>query len=123
MDIIHTCLEVRDADELTEWYVNELGFSRSWEFTSPDGTSRNVYITDDSGIELQISDTKGEQPEELGDAWDHIAIEVKNVDQVFSQVDHHGVVQKPTTYDAIDARVAFIRDPEGRIIELVEFTS
>lgn len=114
-------MNVSSADRIAAWYIEELGFSEAWEFTTEDDETRNVYVADDSGHELQLSDTAGESPDALGSTWDHIAIEVADVDQTFETVDNHGVVQEPTTYDSIDARVAFIRDPEGRVIELVEF--
>jgi lactoylglutathione lyase len=120
MSLIHVCLNVADADTAAEWYVTELGFERSWEFTSEDGATRNVYITDGEGTELQLSDTDGESGFEAGTAWDHLAVAVDDVDAAFDRIDHHGVEQPPADQPAAGARTAFVRDPDGHVVELVE---
>lgn len=120
MDAIHVCLNVSDADRVAEWYESELGFERSWEFTTGDGETRNVYVADGNGFELQLSDTDGEETFEPGTAWDHFAVKVDDVDQAFEEIDHHGVVEAPSDQPAAGARTAFIEDPDGHIVELVE---
>jgi lactoylglutathione lyase len=120
MDILHACMNVSDADELADWYADNLDFERSWEFTSEDGTTRNVYVADDSGVELQLSDTEGEDEFDFGDGWDHLAVEVDDVDAAFEEVEHHGVVQEPSDQPAAGARTAFVEDPDGHVVELIQ---
>lgn len=119
MDAIHVCLNVSDADRLADWYVDQLGFERSWEFTTPDGRSRNVYVADGKGFELQLSDTEDETPEP-GTGWDHLAVGVDDVDAAFERIDNHGVVQAPADNAEAGSRVAFIEDPDGHVVELVQ---
>jgi lactoylglutathione lyase len=114
---IHVCLNVSDADRLADWYADNLGFERAWEFTA-DGT-RNVYVTD-GDFELQLSDTEGEDGFDPGAAWDHFAVAVDSVDEAFAAIDHHGVVQAPADQPAAGARTAFLKDPDGHVVELVE---
>ncbi|SDG14258.1 lactoylglutathione lyase [Halorubrum xinjiangense] len=118
MEILHTCLNVADADRTADWYVDELGFERSWEFTIDD--TRNVYVADDSGVEFQLSDTAGEEPSADGDRYDHVAVGVDDVDAAFEALDHHGVVEAPTDHPEAGARVAFVKDPDGHVVELIE---
>lgn len=120
MPLIHVCLNVSDADALANWYVEQLGFERSWEFTTPDGETRNVYVRDGDGTELQLSDTDGEEPDGRGTAWDHLAVGVDDVDAAFDRIDNHGVVQEPSDQPAAGARTAFVEDPDGHVVELVE---
>jgi lactoylglutathione lyase len=120
MDVIHVCLNVSDADRIADWYVSELGFERTWEFTTADGGTRNVYVADPNGIELQLSDTEGETEFDAGTAWDHLAVKVEDVDAAFAEIDHHGVVQEPAENAPAGARTAFVEDPDGHVIELVE---
>jgi lactoylglutathione lyase len=112
MDVLHVCLNVSDADRLAEW------FERSWEFTS--GETRNVYVADENGMELQLSDTDGEKSFEPGTAWDHLAVKVEDVDAAFAEIDNHGVVQEPMDQPAAGARTAFVEDPDGHVVELIE---
>lgn len=118
MDVIHVCLNVSDADRIAEWYESELGFEKSWEFSS--GDTRNVYVADGNGMELQLSDTDGETEFTAGTAWDHLALKVDDVDEAFAEIDHHGVVQEPQDQPAAGARTAFVEDPDGHVVELVE---
>jgi lactoylglutathione lyase len=120
MDAIHMCLNVSDADRAAEWYAENLGFEHSWEFTAGDGGTRNVYVTDSNGFELQLSDTGGEDDFETGTAWDHVAVKVEDVDAAFAEIDHHGVVEEPGDQPAAGARTAFLEDPDGHVVELVQ---
>ncbi|MEF8907383.1 MAG: VOC family protein [Haloarculaceae archaeon] len=117
---IHMCLNVSDADRLADWYVENLGFEHSWEFTTADGTGRNVYVADGDGFELQLSGTEGETEFEQGTAWDHVAVGVEDVDAAFEAIDHHGVVKEPGDQPEAGARTAFVEDPDGHVVELVE---
>ncbi len=120
MSIIHTCLNVSDAEELANWYKNELNFEDSWSFVSEDGKTVNKYVKDENGIELQLSDTEGKDKFNQGNSWDHLSISVENVDEAFERIENHGVVQEPKDQPAANSRTAFIKDPDGHTIELVE---
>lgn len=118
MELLHTCLNVADAERSVEWYVDQLGFEESWGF-EVDAT-RNLYVADPNGVEIQLSETEGVTPEEEGDLWDHLAVKVESADEAFESIDNHGVVQEPADNDAAGARTAFVRDPDGHVVELVE---
>lgn len=120
MAILHTCLNVADAERTADWYVEELGFERSWEFTTPDGETHNLYVADENGVEFQLSDTEGHTPSEQGDQYDHVALKVDDVDAAFEEIDHFGVVKEPGDQPAAGARTAFIKDPDGHHVELIE---
>ncbi len=120
MEILHTCLNVADADRTADWYVEQLGFERSWEFTTADGDTRNVYVADDAGVEFQLSDTDGAEPSDDGDRYDHVAVGVDDVDAAFEAIDHHGVVKEPGDQPEAGARTAFVKDPDGHAVELIE---
>ncbi len=120
MDALHVCLNVSDADELAQWYKDNLGFEDSWEFTSDDSETRNVYVADGNGFELQLSGTEGADDFEDGTAWDHFAVHVQDVDAAFEDIDNHGVVKEPADQPAAGARTAFINDPDGHVVELIE---
>jgi len=120
MAILHTCLNVSDADRLADWYVSQLDLEYSWEFTTEDGRTRNVYVADEDGVELQLSDTKGHTPNKKGDQYDHVAFQVDDVDAAFSEIDHHGFVEEPTDQPAAGARTTFVEDPDGHHVELIE---
>ena len=120
MDLLHTCLNVANVDRAAAFYTEELDFEESWSFETEDGRTTNRFLAADNGVELQLSATEGETGFEQGTAWDHLAVGVENVDEAFERIDHFGVVQEPEDNDAAGARTAFIRDPDGHVVELVE---
>ncbi|CAI49416.1 glyoxalase domain protein [Natronomonas pharaonis DSM 2160] len=120
MAILHVCLNVADADRAVDWYTENLGFEESWGFETESGETVNRYVADDNGVELQLSDTEGETPSEDGDRWDHLAVSVDDVDAAVEAIDHHGIQQEPSDQPAAGARTAFIEDPDGHVIELIE---
>ncbi|WP_122088375.1 VOC family protein [Halalkalicoccus subterraneus] len=119
MELIHVNINVADAEETIDFY-EQFGFEESWEFETADGETHNRYIADENGTELQLSDTNGEEEFEAGSAWDHLAIGVDSVDEVFEGIDHYGVDKEPGDQPEAGARTAFVRDPDGRRVELVE---
>lgn len=120
MDILHTCLNVTDVDRSVQWYTENLDFEESWGFETPDGETVNRYVADENGVELQLSDTEGQNPSHEGDLWDHLAVKVDDVDAAFEEINHHGVVEEPGDQPAAGARTAFVEDPDGHVIELIE---
>ncbi|MES3517941.1 MAG: VOC family protein [Natronomonas sp.] len=120
MAILHTCLNVADADRSVEWYTENLDFEFSWSFEAEDGETVNKYVADDDGVEIQLSDTEGVDPAEEGDLWDHIAVGVEDVDAAFEEIDHFGVIKEPGDQPAAGARTAFVEDPDGHAVELIE---
>lgn len=119
MDLLHACLNVADAERSIEYY-EQFGFEESWSFEADDGKTVNRYIAADNGIELQLSETEDETDFEQGTAWDHVALGVESVDAVFERVENYGVVEQPADQPAAGTRTAFIKDPDGHVVELVE---
>lgn len=120
MEILHTCLNVADAERSVDWYTEQLGFEASWWFETDDGRTVNRYVADDDGVEIQLSETAGETEFDRGTLWDHLAVKVDDVDAAFERIDNHGVVKEPADQPAAGARTAFIEDPDGHVIELIE---
>ncbi len=121
MDVIHTALWVDDIERTIEFYTEGLGLELNWEFTS-DGV-RNVYLGGEHG-ELQCKyDPNGSNKTGVAGGFGHVAIGVESTDEAFEQLckrEDPPVHESPMTLSAIDRRVAFVEDPDGYVIELVE---
>lgn len=120
MEFIHVNLNVTDLDQSIDFYTQELGFEHTWGFESADGTSVHRYVAADNGIEIQLTKTHGVDEVKPGAGWGHIALKVPDVDDAFARIDNHGVEKEPSDQPAAGARTAFILDPDGYTIELVE---
>jgi lactoylglutathione lyase len=124
MRVIHTALWVADIDRTLEFYVDGLGLERTNEFVGGDGAT-NCYLAGDDGTELQFkyhADEPGAPVEPAG--IDHVAVEVDDTDAELERlVEETGcpVRRGPLTSEGANARVAFIEDPDGYGVELVEF--
>ncbi|MFB6160255.1 MAG: VOC family protein [Haloferacaceae archaeon] len=121
-DAIHTAVHVRDLDAMLDFYVEGVGLTKTRSFTFRG--VENHYVGGDHG-EIQFKyDPERSDPVEHGTGLDHLAVGVEDVDEAFaSLVDSHDptVEEAPMTVEpAGDARVAFVRDPEGYVCELVE---
>jgi lactoylglutathione lyase len=117
--IIHMCLNVADAAASKEFYA-QFGFEDSWQFTTDDGETTNYYVADPNGVELQLSETSGETDFEMGTGWDHLALAVDDVDATVERIDHHGIVKEPGPQPAAGSYTAFLKDPDGHVVELVQ---
>ena len=121
MDVIHTALWVSDIEQTRAFYVDALGLTENWSFTADDGVE-NVYIGG-SHAELQFKYDPDGGPAIDSGSVDHVAVGVESTDETFERLLDRAdppVQEAPTTMDAIDRRVAFVEDPDGYVVELVE---
>lgn len=118
-NVLHICLNVSDAAASIAFY-EQFGFEESWQFTTPDGETTNYYVADGEGVELQLSETNGETEFEMGSGWDHFALGVDDVDETIKTVDHYGVATEPSPQPEAGAYTAFVEDPDGYLVELIE---
>ncbi|MFB6068607.1 MAG: VOC family protein [Halobacterium sp.] len=121
MDVIHTAIWVSDLERSYEFYVDGLGLEESHRFVL-DGVE-NVYVGGDHG-EIQLRyDGADRDVDPDREALDHVALGVDDVDAEFERLrDETGcpVVEEPFTVEQAGARVAFVEDPAGYVVELVE---
>lgn len=121
MEVLHSALWVSDLERTLEFYVDTLGLEKTHEFTSGDGAT-NVYVAGEHGTEIQFKhDPDRDTPS--ADGFDHIALTVDDTDAEVERLVEGGACtlrRGPLTSDAVDARIAFIEDPEGYGIELIE---
>ncbi|QHS15730.1 VOC family protein [Halopenitus persicus] len=129
MDVIHVAIPVSDLESTLEFYVDGVGLERSKSFTGDDGIE-NVYVSGDSAPEIQFTYDPETPLERSGrDARplrEHVAIGVEDVDETFRRlVDRVDppVVAEPYREAASGSRIAFVRDPDGYVVELVERTT
>lgn len=121
MDVIHTAVEVSDLDATREFYEDALGLAESWQFAL-DGVV-NHYVAGEDGTEIQFKhDPEREEPVEPS-GIDHLAVSVDDAagecERLVAETGCE-VVLEPTVVEAANARAAFVTDPDGYVVELVE---
>ena len=127
MRILHTMLRVGDLDKSIDFYVNRLGMSLLRRKDYPHGKFTLAFVgygseKENSVIELTYNWDKKSDDYVLGDKYGHIATGVKNIDLICQRLENNGckVTTKPKTMKNSTTVLAFIEDPDGYKIELIE---
>ena len=126
MRSLHTMIRVTDLDKSIEFYTKALDMQVIKRNEYPDGKFTLVFIgygneEDDTLIELTYN--WGVTEYELGNAFGHIAIEVQQMQDVCDLASQYGgkVTREPGPMKFGGGSViAFIEDPDGYKIELIE---
>jgi lactoylglutathione lyase len=124
--LLHTMIRVRDLDASLNFYTNLLGMKLLRKRDYPTGKFTLAFVgfgdeADNTVIELTHNwDQK--EPYDLGSAFGHLAVGVPNVYKTCERLGAAGVkIPRPAGPMAHGGSViAFIEDPDGYRIELVE---
>ena len=127
MHFLHTMIRVKDQDKSIDFYTNHLGMKLIKQKEFPDGKFTNTFVGYDdkdpnaAAIELTYN-WEQETDYELGDAWGHLAIGVKDIYGLCEKLEAAGVPvpRKPGPMKFGGRVIAFIRDPDNRSIELIQ---
>ena len=127
MRILHTMLRVGDLDKSIDFYVNRLGMNLIRKKDYPKGQFTLAFVgygseQDNSLIELTHNWGKKSEDYQLGDKYGHIAIGVKDLNFTCQELEKNGckVTTKPKIMSNSSTFLAFIEDPDGYKIELIE---
>ena len=124
--LLHTMIRVLDMDKSINFYTNMLGMKLLRRKDFAGGRFTLAFV----GYGDEISDTVVElthnwdqtKPYEMGNAFGHLAIAVPDAYAVCAELEKQGVsVPRPAgPMKGGDRVIAFIDDPDGYKIELVQ---
>ncbi len=125
MRILHTMIRVGNLDRSIEFYTEVFGMSLLRKTDYPSGRFTNAFVgygseKDNSVIELTHNwDTDSY---EMGNGFGHIALGVNNIVKVCGQIKAKGaeVTREPGPMKHGTTVIAFVKDPDGYAIELIE---
>lgn len=125
MRLMHTMIRVNDLNESLNFYCDKLGMKLLRKNDYPGGEFTLAFvgfagIRDTAVIELTYN--WGKHKYDLGDAFGHLAIGVDDVYGVCQDLRAKGVkvVREPGPMAHGKSVIAFVEDPNGYRIELVE---
>jgi lactoylglutathione lyase len=124
--LLHIMLRVKDLDASLDFYTRHLGMKllRKTDFPSGEFTLAFVgYGPEESEAVIELTHNWGqEEPYDLGTAYGHIAIAVPDIYKTCEELEAAGVkIPRPAGPMKHGGRpIAFIEDPDGYKIELVE---
>jgi catechol 2,3-dioxygenase-like lactoylglutathione lyase family enzyme len=128
----HINVSVTDLDAQERWYSDALGLTRVVERVEiPDPPVRTVILEGPEGLRVELIEREGssratvpgdplEASETLG--YGHWALRVEDLDATFDRLTARGapVVSAPADAATPGGRFAYVKDPEGNLIELVQ---
>ncbi len=125
MKFLHTMIRVNNLDESVDFYTNALEMNVISKNDYPEGEFTLVFLSygtskNDPCIELTYN--YGKHSYELGNAFGHIALGTPDIKATCEKVRAMGykVVREPGPMKHGTTVIAFIEDPNGYKIELIE---
>lgn len=128
----HVGLSVADLDAQAEWYSRALGLEQLEPGGIPDVGLRVVFLVDpDHGWALELLTRPGSQPRPratsapehvLSQGYGHICLRVADVDAMYARLVAAGAtsIMEPGPSPVSGVRMAFVADPEGNFIEMLD---
>jgi len=125
MRILHTMLRTGDLDRSKAFYIDTLGMKLFHEREFPQGKFTLAFLGYGDEAEnavLELTYNWGETTYELGSAYGHIAIGVDDVYAACEKIRESGgnIVREAGPMQGSDKVLAFVKDPDGYMIELLE---
>lgn len=123
MKLLHTMIRVKDIDKSLKFYQELFGLNLAKKIRLDDCTL--YFLSDGHGevqIELTYNDKTPEQGYEIGSGFGHFAFGVNSMDEFSKKLKNFGgkYMYEPFELSAAGSTIAFIKDPDGYEIELIE---
>ncbi|HEY6417476.1 MAG TPA: lactoylglutathione lyase [Candidatus Binataceae bacterium] len=125
MRFLHTMLRVNNLDESLKFYCDALGMKllRKNDFPGGEFTLAFVgYGSEAEGTVVELTWNWGTSKYNVGDAFGHLAVSVDDIYQTCDQLRQKGVkvTREPGPMKHGSTVIAFIEDPNGYKIELIQ---
>ncbi|APG49719.1 TPA: lactoylglutathione lyase [Providencia stuartii] len=125
MRLLHTMLRVTDMQRSIDFYTKVLGMRLLRTSENPEYKYSLAFVgySDESeGAVIELTYNWGVDSYELGTAYGHIALGVDNVAQTCEDIRRAGgnVTREAGPVKGGSTIIAFVEDPDGYKIELIE---
>ena len=127
MQILHTMLRVGDMQRSIDFYTHILGMELLRTTDRPDQKYSLAFVAFGGGnkggqTEIELTYNYGVSDYDLGSAYGHIALGVDDVVKTCERIRAAGgkVTREPGPVKGGKTVIAFVEDPDGYKIELIE---
>jgi lactoylglutathione lyase len=122
---LHTMIRVGDLDRSVDFYTRVLGMKELRRHDVPAGEYTLAFVGyggEDTDAVLELTNNNGKTQYEMGTAFGHIAIGVPDAARACEEVRRAGgkVVREAGPVKFGTTIIAFIEDPDGYKIELIQ---
>ena len=130
MQLLHTMLRVGDLQRSIDFYTETIGMDLLRTTDRPDQKYTLAFVGFGGGnkngeAELELTYNYGESEYDLGTAYGHIALGVDSVAETCERIRDAGgnVTREPGPVKGGTTVIAFVEDPDGYKVELIETSS
>jgi lactoylglutathione lyase len=125
MKILHTMLRVGELERSIRFYTDVLGMTLLRRTDRPEQKYSLAFVgygPEDSNAVLELTYNYGVQSYDMGGAFGHVAIEVPDVYKACETVKAKGgaVTREAGPVKGGSTVIAFVQDPDGYKIELIQ---
>ena len=127
MQLLHTMLRVGDLQRSIDFYTNTIGMDLLRTTERPDQKYTLAFVGFGGGnrngeAEIELTYNYGVSDYDLGTAYGHIALGVDDVADTCERIRAAGgnVTREPGPVKGGTTVIAFVEDPDGYKVELIE---
>jgi len=126
MKYLHTMLRVTDLEKSLKFYCKGLGFRLTSRDDYPEDKFTLAFLAapgdSDDGPAIELTHNWETNRYERGNAYGHVAFEVDSIDSIQARLREHGydLSWGPGESPSGGSRMAFVDDPDGYEIELLQ---
>ena len=127
MQLLHTMLRVGNLDRSIEFYTKVMGMNLIRRTERPEQKYSLAFVGYEQGnisnqAEIELTCNHGVDSYELGTAYGHIALGVKDLYKTCEDIRVAGgkITREPGPVQGGNTLIAFVQDPDGYKIELIQ---
>jgi lactoylglutathione lyase len=121
MQLLHTSITVKDMDESIAFYTDRLGMALESRREIKQNNAEIAFLKiEGTNHRVELTWWKDKKEYVDGDQLDHIAFGVKDLRKTVDDMRAKGVDIAKEPYSLGSSQIAFIRDPNGIWLELIE---
>lgn len=125
MRIVHTMLRVGDLQRSLAFYTDVLGMRLLRRKEYPDGRFTLAFVgyqDEADGAALELTHNWGTERYEIGTGYGHVAIEVDDAHKACEEIKRRGgvVTREAGPMKHGTTVIAFVQDPDGYKVELIQ---
>jgi len=125
MRLLHTMLRVGDLQKSIDFYTQAMGMQLLRKTHRPEQNYDLAFVgygSNPEHAEIELTYNYGVSSYDLGTAFGHIAIGVPDVVATCAQIEQAGgtITRPPGLVKGGATMIAFVQDPDGYKIELIE---